>query len=110
MRVNPNDPDFPTSLASSNTREKKEEIWYPWKCVSLVQTNGTTLDLSIGDDSSLLAFIHVFYKLICAPERGSRFMREFKLMKIKMKLHFEANSNKLHICHMFQLAIFKTLL
>ena len=88
MRLNPNDPES-VSLKSYSA-EKKEELWYPWKCISLAQNNGTTLDLTIGDESALLAFIHVFYKLICKPPKGNRFMREFKLMKIKMKLHFDA--------------------
>ena len=69
-----------------NAGYKKNDIWSPWKCVSLTRTDGKTLDFVIGDDNSMMVFIHVFYKLICKPDPKHRILRDFKLNKIKMKL------------------------
>jgi hypothetical protein len=57
----------------------------------------------------MVCFLHVFYKQMCKPPAESRFLKEFKLMKFKMKLQFEARNSHLNLSHMFQLAILKTL-
>ena len=57
-----------------------------------------------------MGFLHAFYKLIMEPPAENKFLREFKLMKIKMKLNYEAKQSQINLSHMFQLAIFKTLL
>ena len=59
----------------------------------MVRSNGTTLDLTFGEDSDTITFIHTFFKLICEPPIGSKFLREFKMKKIKMKLRFEARKS-----------------
>ena len=45
----------------------KEDIWTAWKCVSLVSTNGQTLDLTIGNEATLMSFIHCMYSIIFRP-------------------------------------------
>ena len=108
MNSSPNGPYQQPNLAA--TAYTKDEIWHPWKCVSLVRSDGSTLDLTIGDENSMLAFTHCFYSLICKPAANSRFLREIKIKKTKLKLKFEARSLQLELGHMFQIAIFKTLL
>ena len=94
------------SIAAYN----KEDCWYQWKCISLVRSDGKTLDLTIADEKSMICLIHAAYHLICKPPAGSKFLREFKMQKIRMKLNFEARQSQLHLSHMFQLAIFRTLI
>ena len=79
----------------------QEDCWLPWKCVSLVRNNGTTLDITLNGDAETITFIHTFYKLICEPPIGSKFLREFKLKKIKMKLRYEARKSQMTLSHMF---------
>lgn len=93
------------------TMDGKEDCcWHPWKCVSLVRSDGKTLDLTIDDDNKTICFLHVAYHLICKPPTQSRFLRDFKLQKIKLKLQAEARHTQLHLSHMIQLAIFRTLI
>ena len=68
----------------------REDCWYPWKCISLVRSDGKTLDITIADDNSMICFIHAMYHLVCKPPADSRFLREYKMQKIRMKLSFEA--------------------
>lgn len=90
MQQNPHDA---SSESNRSQIYNKEELWYPWKCVSLVRENGNTLDLTIGDENSMMCFLHCLYHLICKPREDNNFLKEFKLRKIKMKLHFEADSS-----------------
>ena len=86
---NPNDAESSaTSMRSYfGTMDGKEDCcWHPWKCVSLVRSDGKTLDLTIDDDNKTICFLHVAYHLICKPPAQSRFLRDFKLQKIKLKL------------------------
>ena len=50
------------------------------------------------------------YYLICKPAADNKFLRNFKMQKIRMKLNYEARQTQLHLSHMIQLAIFRTLL
>lgn len=68
----------------------KDDIWYAWKCITLVKANGTTVDLTIADDTSIISFLHYFYSKIYKPATGDNFLQQFKIRKIKMKLRFEA--------------------
>ena len=68
----------------------KEDCWYAWKCVSLIRADGKTLDLTMSDDKSIICFIHAVYHLICKPPAESKFLRDFKMQKMKMKLNYEA--------------------
>ena len=38
----------------------------------------------------MICFIHTMYKLICKPAKESKFLRNIKMQKIRMKLNFEA--------------------
>lgn len=58
----------------------------------------------------MLCFIHYMYSIIHKPRPQMRFLRRFKLQKMKMKLRFESIQSQMLLAHMFQLAIFKTLL
>ena len=87
------------TMMSQNTSGScdKEECHYPWKCVSLVRADGKTLDLTIENESQMMCFIHVFYKLICKPPAGNKFLREFKMMKFRMKLAYMARKQEVLI-------------
>ena len=89
MDANPSE----ASRSSFNSAyfKREEECWQPWKCVSLVNANGKTIDFTIGEENSMMAFIHVFYKLIYEPPIDVKFLRDFKISKIKMKLNYEAS-------------------
>ena len=95
---NPNDA---VTESNKSLLYDQEEIWYPWKCVTLVRKDGTTLDLTIGDDCNMLCFIQVLFKLVCKPLPESYFLREFKIMKVKMKINFEAKASQMLVSHMF---------
>ena len=99
---NPNDAESSaTSMRSMSIQPySKEDCWYAWKCVSLIRADGKTLDISIADDKSLICFLHAVYHLICKPPAKSKFLRDFKMQKIKMKLNFEARQTHLHLSHM----------
>lgn len=97
-------------MGTSKTIYEREDVWYPWKCVSLVKSNGASVDFTIDNEISMMLFLHVFHRKIYKPANGTNFLRDYKLQKIKMKLQFEADYKQLSICHMFQLAIFNTLL
>ena len=63
----------------------------------MVRADGKTLDLTIDSESSMICFIHTMYKIICKPPVGSKFLREFKMMKFKMKLTFMAKQNEVSL-------------
>ena len=100
LRATQNPNDAATESNKTSCMYEQDDIWYPWKCVSLVRKDGTTLDLTIGDDCNMLAFIHSIFRLVCKPPLESNFLREFKLNKIKMKLNFEAKASQMHLRHM----------
>lgn len=104
-----NNPNDAQSARTSQSVYEKEDIWYPWKCVSLVKANGTTLDFTITDESMIISFLHFFHQKIHKPTE-STFLKQYKWQKIKMKLDFEGTYKQLTMSHMFQLAIFCTLI
>jgi len=58
----------------------------------------------------MLCFLHSLHHIVIKPGESSSFFKDYKLRKMKMKLSFEAEASQLHLSHMFQIAIFKTLL
>ena len=87
---NPNDAESSAGTSMRSMAYNREDCWYPWKCISLVRTDGKTLDITIEGDNSLICFLHAMYQLICKPAADSKFLRDFKMQKIRMKLNFEA--------------------
>ena len=56
--------------------------------MSLVRDDGTTFDIVIEDEPSLLSLIQVVYEAVNKP-RDKSFLKLFKMMKIKMKIDYE---------------------
>lgn len=87
----------PNDAAESGLKEQNaaqadlKDCQIPWRCVSLVRTDGKTLDFTINDENAMFSFIHATFKLIFQPPVHSKFMRDFKLKKFRMKLNFEAS-------------------
>ena len=64
MRQNPNDAESSTKTLQLSAIYSKEEVWYPWKCISLVRKDGKTLDLTVGDSNSMISLYHALYKIV----------------------------------------------
>ena len=65
-------------MGTSKTIYEREDIWYPWKCVSLVKSNGSTVDFTISEESTLMSFLHFFHRKIYKPAPGTNFLKQYK--------------------------------
>jgi hypothetical protein len=50
LQENPNDAESCMSQSNRSSLYNKDDIWYPWKCVSLVKQNGISIDLTLSDE------------------------------------------------------------
>ena len=95
---------------SKNAQESKIEI-YPWRSISLIRKNQSTLDLVLEEQSTpIMAFIHVLYASIhkLMTDNGM-FLSTFIKMKFKMKLGYSCMQTGLSIADHTKEAIKKTL-
>jgi hypothetical protein len=108
---NPNDANssFTTTGDPLLSAIQQHELWHSWKQVSLVNRSCETLDLILDNEDTILPFLHVLHKQIL-QQSNSQFLREYKILKVRHKLQHEAASQRLSISHLFQIAIFKTIL
>lgn len=84
------------------------DTFYPWQCITLVRSHSTT-DFVIKDESDMMALLHVLHYLIYKPKSGTRFMLLYKMMKLQMKLSYQAWTTKKRVKDVILRAIEKTL-
>lgn len=81
--------------------------FYAWECISLLKTNGTTLDLVVKNETDLMAALSVFLRLIYKQPDCSQ-MKVFQLLKLKMKLSYQCYRRKTVFSHLILKAINKS--
>lgn len=90
------------------TEEAPLELgFYAWECLSLFKKDGTTLDLVIKDDKSLMTLLCIFMRLIYRQPDCSQ-MKLFQFLKLKMKLSYQCYKRKTIFSNHIVKAINKT--
>lgn len=92
-------------------KERDEnEAWdyVNYQCVSLIRKNGTTLDLVIRNEQSLMVFINAVQQALYKPSEQKN-LRLFGLMRLRMFLSFASWRRRTKISTMLMQAIIRTL-
>ena len=119
LKSEESDEERPSCCTSSRRNQNvlidlNEGIFYSWECISLIRSNGTTLDLVIPDQSHLMALIHFTHMHVDKPEeklgeKMKNFLSVYKKLKFKMKLSYESWNRRITLGQLIQNAVFKTL-
>ena len=87
-----------------------DDIYYSWETISIYREDYSTFDLVIKDYKAMMCLLHFLHKhLWKQDESRHHFMRSYKIMKLKMKVTYEAWRREIEIGTLLHYAILKSM-
>ena len=88
--------------------EQKEKDVFNWQCISFIRKTGTSLDLTVKDQSDMMVLINVVQSMLYMPANQGR-LDFYKVLRTRMKIGYDSWRKHIKPANLFLQAILKTL-